>query len=118
MKIYCGKYDREVTLDDFVGKDLWVRVRILYPDLTLYVRVKKIAYSYRWIYYNSINCSLIDNWAKSPTMPKFNKQLVLTKENYTELDNIILVKPLDVLTTQEIETYIDLYNEWHGGLEQ
>ena len=105
MKIYCNR--REKTLEDFVGKNVWVKVRKYSIDDSNRDRcgyVKILSNKDR-----AIRCYYIsDEIMKASDHYKWMKKSVFKQTCKWSLDLLKLLYPLDILTDEEMKELLGI----------
>lgn len=117
MKIYCNR--QSIDLRNLLGKDAWIKVIILEPNITqvmenqrscqcparfddcIYIKVLNI-------YENDIKfISLAETVGDGDRRVSLDRlrDNVYSSAFQTTLDNIKVVMPVEIITTQELEDY-------------
>ena len=115
MKIYCARRSSsdKAIIDSFVGKDAWVKV--LDGKTPLYIQfLEKTGSQYKihmiaayWIE-NGIN-----QWDKDEVDGIYTKSILLNalSRTYEANEGFVVVRPLEILTTDEIKSYLSEYKD-------
>lgn len=108
MKIYCSRENKR-DLDKFIGEDIWVKIYEpdKYYDTSIYVKIIKayrdgevVQYKYSWLPGN-IDSSYVRSYKKSSVI------YLLDSEEVGPLDRYVIKDPLELLTTEEVNSIIE-----------
>lgn len=105
MKIYAANY---LNIERYAGQDLWIKVRIANFLSRHYIRVLEVVDDI--VYYNMCNSEKLDLRRDMQEFDPF--EILMGKQNYindalthqchTPKEDIHILQPIDILTTDEI----------------
>lgn len=108
MKIYCSRASN-ISIEDFIGKDAWVKVHDSSRYCNEYVRFLSINagghVQYNYVFQNYIdNIDAYSNYISEEDVDK-----LLTTTRYAPLDEFRILLPLEIYTTEEI---VDVFKNY------
>ena len=117
MKIYADR--RQYSLNDFIGKDMWVKVLRMWDITPIYMNVLRVSevYSDGCTEYivNWIDASDVDD--SEDVYPEWDDDMIiesiLEECPYYDEGDCEIVKPLQILSTDEVINII--LNNHRGG---
>ena len=101
MKIYCGSRSG-LTLDNFVGKDIWVKMYCYKSEGTYYIRVLSIEGD--TVNYNQVYWKYVENTDTFITdiITQEDLDRILFREYSRNRNNFEILKPFKSYSTEEI----------------
>lgn len=112
MKIYCSRQQKtdEELLQSLIGKDQWIRVCITFPyggNMDCYIKINRMVPkpsdpSKVYYIYNTIMRSVLNKPSRW-----FDVNKACRTEYKCLVNEVSVVKPLDLYTTEEIRTIFD-----------
>ena len=108
----------ESILDRYVGKDIWIRVDYL-KDLNtqqFYMKLlEKDGYYYKYLPIRT--CYVEEHWELDPDDDVYSL-MHPWRPSRSHIDDIVLSKPIEVLTTEEVQEELERCPLWDGYDEE
>ena len=108
MKIDCTR-ESNISLYDFIGKELWVRVNDCSQFCVRYIRILSID-SKNTVEYNFVYHKYVDNiYLYSNYISKADVDRILNTTRCVPINMLRILSPLQIYTTDEI---IDIFENY------